>query len=589
MDVDPSDPAGTWDPAPGLPNSLQLEPSSACNLRCRTCPLTTGGTASGRAPGPATDTIWRRATDHLQPGNLVILSGFGEPFTDPRFLDRLTDLERRGLTYTFSTNAHLVDGDRARTLAGLNGLIHVNVSLDAGDAETYRLIRGGDFAAALAGLKHLQAHLGARLTVSVIASRPVAAAPDRLGAALASVGVRTLVLQELKPYRDDLDSLVTGQEDYRRVARELGGHLQRVETHQAAQHIAANLTIGSSRICELPWVRPYIDRQGRVFSCCDAAATDAPALGDLATDELATVWQGPGFQALRRALATGHGLPPACRDCAVAPRGHHPRVALRGVVLAAWVESQRLRVAIANRGTLAWIPATRVWLACPDAKLVPPAGHHPSWTTPLRLATHQQFLVPPAGVATFTVPLAPIPSGQGLWLQLVAEETSWLPGTAFVLHGRDNAPPAIGLEPVHHPGQPGSDADSVQLAVEQALRGLLGRTADAGDQAFWAAHLASPDTRRTDALADVLASTEFQTGRAEPTRFLRDAWAALTATDLAPDRLERLALLLTAGLGRRSVARDLAEDPEALQALLEGRAPYAGFPPQGPKTTAPST
>jgi Fe-coproporphyrin III synthase len=120
---------------------VYLEPTTRCNLHCRTCvrnvweePLADMSQAT-----------FERVLDGLQglpELREVVFGGYGEPFAHPRILDYLAAVKELGVKIAISTNGLLLDEERARALVEL-GVDGLTVSLDGTDPETYADVRRG--------------------------------------------------------------------------------------------------------------------------------------------------------------------------------------------------------------------------------------------------------------------------------------------------------------------------------------------------------------------------------------------------------------------------------------------------------------
>jgi Fe-coproporphyrin III synthase len=119
---------------------LYLEPTTACNLCCRTCIRNSWGMPSENMAQDTFDRIAENLPD-LPFLKQVIFSGFGEPLTHPHLLDMIETVRRQGLAVTLATNGVLLDRQVGTELVRL-GVERINVSIDGADPQTYQDIRG---------------------------------------------------------------------------------------------------------------------------------------------------------------------------------------------------------------------------------------------------------------------------------------------------------------------------------------------------------------------------------------------------------------------------------------------------------------
>ena len=123
----------------GLPISVSIEPTTACNLRCPECP--SGLRNFTRPTGNLKQELFRQVIDELHRELWALTFYFqGEPFINPGFLDMVRYASARGIYTSTSTNAHFLDEANAEA-AVRSGLSRLIISLDGTDQATYEAYR----------------------------------------------------------------------------------------------------------------------------------------------------------------------------------------------------------------------------------------------------------------------------------------------------------------------------------------------------------------------------------------------------------------------------------------------------------------
>ncbi|MGC9665642.1 radical SAM/SPASM domain-containing protein [Planosporangium sp. 12N6] len=329
----------TWTDAPPLPGELQVEITSACNLRCTMC-LVSYRPPVNKLAGAMTPELFTRILDGVPTLRRLTMQGLGEPLLSPYLLDQVRQAKARGLTVGFNSNATLLNRRRADELVAA-GLDWLHVSLDGATAGTYEGIRQGatfdTVVANLAGLVAAKRDAGSATpwvrVVFVAMRRNVAELPD-LVALLARIGVDELRVQNLSHDFSDTDPAgrYTGIREFA-AAEGLWTSPESAETADRA-FVAARwaadtygLTLRLPRLaavpaepgrpgCTWPWESVYVTSQGVVQPCCMVMGDDRVSLGRLTESGFAEIWHSPGYRDFRRRLAADD--PPAvCRGCAL--------------------------------------------------------------------------------------------------------------------------------------------------------------------------------------------------------------------------------------------------------------------------------
>ena len=148
-----------------LPRKITIETTSVCNLRCVMCPQATGAV---HRPKHLPEEMVQRLMPLLESGRYFELHGIGEPMLSPAFWRIVGILRERNPTASavFNSNMVVLTEQMLNDLAA-STITHINISLDAATAETYRKIRGADFASVTGNVARLVAVAGRRPKISV--------------------------------------------------------------------------------------------------------------------------------------------------------------------------------------------------------------------------------------------------------------------------------------------------------------------------------------------------------------------------------------------------------------------------------------
>lgn len=442
-------------PTPDLPAFLQVEITSHCNLKCGSCPLTSGSTASSASLGHISESTWNRVLEMASQVKDVVISGFGEPFIHPSCVSLIRKLDARGVRVSLSTNGTLLSASLCEQLVAIPHLTHINVSLDSADPEVYERVRRGKLDRALEGLRRLMTAIDDpwRVTASSVITAESAPTLRLLPPLLGEIGVRRLVLQSLAAFSPTLEAEDVADDDLLR--REVASLRETAARHMVEIHFsqperfeekaqppaAAGAPVPKpdlsdpavTRQCGLPWEVPFIDKDGRVFPCCLASSHPGAELGDLRQESLEKVWNGDRYQEFRHRLLQNAPLPDVCRGCNVVPIGPHPlrefAAEVRESRLFPW--SRMLRLRARNIGTRSWERTDNLRIGTTRPRDRVSAYHDASWLGVNRIGTFREDRVAPGETATFEFRVHPHEELPTETFQLVLEGKFWLPNTSF--------------------------------------------------------------------------------------------------------------------------------------------------------------
>lgn len=190
-------------------NRLTIEPTSRCNLSCRTCIRNTWDEPMGDMD---------MGTFHRLAGQLgrfphleaVMFGGFGEPTAHPRILDMAREVKALGLRAEMTTNATLLDD------AMIDGLLRERldmlwISLDGTTEESFETIReGASFPRVLENIERLGRANGRgghaiEIGIAFVVMKTNLRDVKHLDRLARTVGARRILVSHVLPYSEAME------------------------------------------------------------------------------------------------------------------------------------------------------------------------------------------------------------------------------------------------------------------------------------------------------------------------------------------------------------------------------------------------
>ena len=290
--------------------SLSVEPTTSCNLRCPECP---SGLRSFTRPTGMLDPD-RLSGLLLGPEGLakelVYLNLYfqGEPYLHPGMDDLVQVGKQAGLYVSTSTNAHFIDGDRARSLVD-SGIDRLIISIDGADQYAYSSYRvGGKLDKVLSGTRAVleaKAARGSHTPHVVWQFLVVGTNEHQLGELKAmanAYGVDEFVVKTAQlDAPEDGHPLLTRDPKLRRYDRSPDGRW-RLRNPLLDQ-------------CWRMWQGAVVTWDGKVVPCCfDKDATHA--MGTAADGRaFRTIWHSDRYHQFRNSILTHRAGIDMCRNC----------------------------------------------------------------------------------------------------------------------------------------------------------------------------------------------------------------------------------------------------------------------------------
>lgn len=290
----------------GMPLSVAIEPTTACNLRCPECP--SGLRSFTRETGNLQFPLFDKFLGEVARKALYITFYFqGEPYINPHFLKMVSKASNRGLYTSTSTNAHFLNEEKARQTVQ-SGLDRLIISIDGTTQEVYQQYRKeGELEKVLEG------------------TRNIIKARKDLGSRTPHIIFQFLVV---KPNEHQIEDVLA-------LGREMGVDEVRFKTAQVYDYKFGNPLIpenaeysryrrmndGTYRIknkllnqCWRMWSSCVITWDGKVVPCCfDKDASHK--LGDVSQESFASIWHGEQYRSFRGSILRSRKEIDICANC----------------------------------------------------------------------------------------------------------------------------------------------------------------------------------------------------------------------------------------------------------------------------------
>ena len=290
----------------GMPVTVSVEPTTACNLHCPECP--SGLRAFTRDTGNLKEDFFRRTVDELHRDLLHLIFYFqGEPYINPKFLDMVRYAHQKRLFTITSTNGHFLNDKNARRTVE-SGLDRLIISVDGTTQDTYEQYRkGGNLEHVLQGARNVvkwKKQLRSRsphIIFQFLVVRPNEHQIPDIYRLAKEIGVDEVRLKTAQVYDyEQGNPLIPTQERYARYHQSADGRWQ-------VKHALVNHCWKLWHACVITW-------DGLVVPCCfDKDAQHR--LGDLKKTPFRTLWKGAAYQQFRRAILQGRSEVDICTNC----------------------------------------------------------------------------------------------------------------------------------------------------------------------------------------------------------------------------------------------------------------------------------
>jgi radical SAM protein with 4Fe4S-binding SPASM domain len=275
---------------PGLPPTIVIANTHACNHYCRMCIR-----EAVKFDGPNMEVrLFQRLIDEGAPYfRYISMDGPGETIMNPDALGMIRYARARGIRMVFSTNATLMNADVADQILD-SGLDHIIFSLNGTSREVYASVHGVDsYDEALVNIHHFLKRKRERNASTLVT-------------------LQMVCLQQTLHQVDDF---------YRKWRGVPGVNSVRVKKDVVAVEKVEPRSAPASRVqrrnaCARLWYGPvFVETNGDVYAT-PGVLYKAPPVGNLWRNSLSEIWNNDTMQAMRRAHVSGDESPfPECVDC----------------------------------------------------------------------------------------------------------------------------------------------------------------------------------------------------------------------------------------------------------------------------------
>ncbi len=290
----------------GLPMTISIEPTTACNLRCPECP--SGLRAFSRATGNLKEDFFRSTIDQLSKQLIYLIFYFqGEPYINPKFLEMVRYASDRGIYTITSTNGHFLDDKNCKQTIE-SGLKRIIISIDGTTQETYESYRiGGSLDQVIAGTKRLidwkkkMKSSTPHIIFQFLVVKPNEHQIPEIYKLAETLGVDEVKLKtaQIYDYKHGND-LIPTTEKYARYKKTQDG------TYKIKNELANH--------CWKLWHDCVITWNGTVVPCC--FDKDAKySMGDLNKNDFSSIWKAPTYQKFRKQVLLGRNRIDICTNC----------------------------------------------------------------------------------------------------------------------------------------------------------------------------------------------------------------------------------------------------------------------------------
>ena len=290
----------------GLPFTVSMEPTTACNLRCPECP--SGLRSFTRETGNLKKDFFRNTIADMYKHLMYMIFYFqGEPYINPDFLEMVKHAHDKNIYTITSTNGHFLNDVNAKKTVE-SGLDRIIISVDGTTQEVYENYRKeGNLENVLQGARNLvkwKKKLNSSTPHTIfqfLVVKPNEHQIPEIYKLAKEIGIDEVKLKSAQVYDyEHGNPLIPEQAQYSRYSRNEDG------TYRVKNKLLNH--------CWKLWHACVITWDGLVVPCCfDKDAKHR--LGDLKENKLQEVFYGTDYQNFRQELFKGRDKIDICTNC----------------------------------------------------------------------------------------------------------------------------------------------------------------------------------------------------------------------------------------------------------------------------------
>lgn len=290
----------------GMPFSLSIEPTTACNLGCPECP--SGLKQFSRPTGKLKLDTHKKMLSQLAKNVFYINYYFqGEPFLHPQFLELIKEAKKHRIYTATSTNAHFINEKKAEEIVA-SGLDRLIISIDGMTQETYENYRvHGKLEKVIEGTKHLlkakeKLNSGTpHLIFQFLAVRPNEHEIPEIFELGKKMGIDEVRIKTAQLYDyENGNSLMPENEKYARYKKLPDG--------------TYTLKWKTGNHCWRMWSSCVLTWDAKVVPCCFDKDAQHP-LGSLQDDAFNKIWKSKKYNGFRTAVLNNRNQIDICKNC----------------------------------------------------------------------------------------------------------------------------------------------------------------------------------------------------------------------------------------------------------------------------------
>lgn len=311
------------------PIHIQLEPTSICNLSCRSCSYRDKVTN----PRNLSFEDFKNIYDAILPKKLT-LSGVGETFLNPEIYRMIRYAKDNGSNVNTSSNGTVIAKVAEQIVH--SGLDLLKISIDSDNRETYKKVRDADlFDKVVEGVKEVvrikkekgveTPYLRFQFVIQKANYNEIPGVIElahKLG--IDAINFQILEISGLEDRREELigdmsyDKLREKLKEGERLGNKLGilTNLKQILRKLPDLWQKYSSRVGHPRQCKLPWFSTYVDIDGNLRPCCSFGLTFTEAnMGNVLKDGIEGSWNSERYRKFRASIRDGSVPYEICKTC----------------------------------------------------------------------------------------------------------------------------------------------------------------------------------------------------------------------------------------------------------------------------------